>query len=106
MSNKTKNNSIKQNITRVAQGLGVVAMTGAMAIVTAEVGGIHPPKAELSKDAKDKQRIVLPAPAEPHAPKGGGHGAAEARPRHTEEVGPHHISYGSMQRTPSRAGAM
>lgn len=105
MLEKINTQEIKENVTNGAKHLSVAVMTGAMAIVAAEVGGIHPPKADLSKEHKDRHRIVVPAPTETHAP-GGGHGAAEARARHTEEVGPHHTSYGSMQRTPARSGGI
>lgn len=105
MLEKINTQEIKANIVDTAKHLGVAGMLGAMAVLTAEGGGIHPPKPAHAKD-EQRHRVVVPAPAEQPHVGGGGHGAQEARPRHVEEVGPHHASYGSMQRTPARSGGL
>lgn len=106
MSNKTKTDKIKENITDLAKNAGLIAMTGAMALMAAEVAGIHPPKAHETHES-DKRRAVIPAEAEATVPShGSGNDASKENARRAEEVGPHHVSYGAMQRTPQRSGAM
>lgn len=106
MSNKTKTDKIKANIAGIAQSAGLIAMTGAMALMAAEVGGIHPPKAH-DVSANDKRRAIIPAEAEGLVPShSSGVDANKENARRAEEVGPHHVSYGAMQRTPQRSGAM
>lgn len=106
MSNKTKTEKIKQNFTGIAQSAGLIAMTGAMVLMAAEVAGIHPPKAHEAH-ASEKRRAVIPAEAEATVPShGSGVDANKENARRAEEVGPHHVSYGAMQRTPQRSGAM
>ena len=106
MSNKTKTDKIKDNITDIAKSAGLIAMTGAMVLMAAEVAGIHPPKAHETH-ANEKRGAVVPGEATAVAPAhGSGPDASKENARRSEEVGPHYVSYGAMHRTPARSGAL
>ncbi len=104
MVNKTKTETIKANIAEFSKSAGLIGMVGAMALMTAEVAGIHPPKAHETH-ANDKRRAIVPGEAHVPAPTSG-FDANKENARRAEEVGPHHVSYGAMQRTPARSGAV
>ncbi len=80
MSQKNKN-TLQENIQDMATQIGTVAMSGAMVLGIAQLAGVDP---------KPNTNYVV------EAIKAG---------EHHKEVGPHHISYGSTQRTASRSGA-
>ena len=106
MSNKTKTDKIKENITDMAKSAALVGMVGAMALMTAEVAGIHPPKLHEAHDS-DKRRAAAPGSAEAVMPShNSGFDANKENSRRAEETGPHYVSYGAMHRTPARSGAM
>ena len=106
MSKLTKTDKIKNNITDMAKSAALIGMVGAMALMTAEVAGIHPPKAHEAHD-NDKRRAVAPGSAEVVVPThGSGFDANKENSRRAEETGPHYVSYGAMHRTPARSGAM
>jgi len=90
---KNKKTQIKDSINEFAMNVGFLAMGGAMVLGLVEVAGAHPPKAV----------VPVASEATPVA-TAGDHNASKESIRRAEEVGPHHVTYGTT-RTPSRSGA-
>jgi hypothetical protein len=99
MSTKTKSkkqtNFSVDRLNEVAQQAGVVLMTAAATIGMVELAG-HPNKVALPNQP------VLAVAGEHSTTYEGGHNDPIRREK--EEAGPHHISYSTYQRTPSRTG--
>ena len=89
MSQKNKKSSIQDNIQDIAKNAGLVAMTGAMALGLVEVSG------QYTKPAVATTSETSPA---------GDQQSHNETVRRSEEVGPHYISYGNMNRTAARSG--
>jgi len=90
MLEKINTNEIKEDLSALAQNLGLAAMGAAMAVSFLEVAGHN--------------RAIVPEVASLDAAGEHQQGSDPLR-REREETGPHYISYGAMHRTPGRSSS-
>lgn len=82
-------------------------MGGAMLVAMSEVAGMPVPKSDHTKAITDRSKIIMPMPVQESTQFGSYNGEGpKENMRRMEETGPHHISYGTMQRTPGRSGGI
>jgi hypothetical protein len=96
MATKTKNNKIINNLSQTIKATGVVMMAAAVTL-----GLVELPQEEEKRRAVVPARAVFAFAGETNNDQGG-----STLRREREESGPHYISYGVTQRSPSRTGRL